>query len=44
VLDADRKRAEAQKRLAAKDVNLARRRTELHRAQSAVARGGGQGR
>lgn len=43
VLDADRKRAEAQKRLADKDVNLVRRRTELHRAQSAVARGGAQG-
>lgn len=39
VLDADRKRAEAQKRLADKDVDLVRRRTELHRAQSAVARG-----
>ncbi|HWB43787.1 MAG TPA: hypothetical protein VG500_21170 [Gemmatimonadales bacterium] len=36
VLDADRKRAEAQKRLADKDVNLARRRTELHKAQAAV--------
>jgi hypothetical protein len=37
VLDADRKRAEAHRRLADKEVNEARRRTELHKAQSAAA-------
>jgi hypothetical protein len=38
VLDADRRRAEAHKRLADKEVGLARRRTELHKAQAAVRR------